>query len=148
MASVKINSFSLKISGTKEQLAVQWVSSSWIHMCKADCTRCNTTLRSVYSIKFYSCFSLSHQFRTHSSSHIPLSIFKMEWGPGLLGGGGEVSWAGSQGDTFQNPQLSRDPQQSSKSEIYGGIPKALKENFYPGKFFCLFQRSPSVEIFQ
>lgn len=53
------------------------------------------------------------------------------------------------GDTFQNPQLSRDPQQSNKSEINGGIPKALKENFHPGKFFYLFQKnSPSVKIFQ
>lgn len=65
---------------------------------------------------------------------------------GYWGKGG--SWASSQGDTFQNPQLSRDPQQS-KSEINGGIPKALKENFHPGKFFYLFQKnSPSVKIFQ
>ena len=69
-----------------------------------------------------------------------------EWGPWLLGKRG--SWTGSQGDTFQNPQLSRDSQQSNKSEINGGIPKALKENFHPGKFFYLFQKnSPSVKIF-
>lgn len=108
---------------------------------------CNTSLISVYSIKFYSCFSLSHQFQTHSRSHTPKSIFKMEWGPWLLGKRG--SRTGSQGDTFQNPQLSRDSQQSNKSEINGGIPKALKENFHPGKFFYLFQKnSPSVKIFQ
>lgn len=116
-------------------------------MDKVDCAVFNTSLRSVYSIKFYSCFSLSHQFQTHSRSHIPRSIFKREWGPWLLGKGG--SWASSQGDTFQNPQLSRDPQQPNKSEVNGGIPKALKENFYPGKFFYLFQKiSPSVKIFQ
>lgn len=74
-----------KKSGTKEQLTVQWISSSWIYICKAHCAICNTSLTSVYSIKFYSCFSLSHQFRTHSRSHTPISIFKMEWGPWLLG---------------------------------------------------------------
>lgn len=36
-------------------------------------------------MKFYSCFSLSHQFQTHSRSRTPTSIFKMEWGPWLLG---------------------------------------------------------------
>lgn len=75
----------LKKSGTKEQLTVQWISSSWIYIYKVHCAVCNTSLTSVYSIKFYSCFSLSHQFRTHSRSHTPISIFKMEWGPWLLG---------------------------------------------------------------
>lgn len=52
---------------------------------RAHCAICNTSLTSVYSMKFYSCFSLSHQFQTHSRSHTPISIFEMEWGPWLLG---------------------------------------------------------------
>lgn len=84
--TTSVNSFSLKKkSETAEQLTVQWISSSWIYIYKAHCTICNASLASVYSMKFYSCFSLSHQFRTHSRSHTPISIFKMEWGPWLLG---------------------------------------------------------------